>query len=567
MTSSNWGQKLDQIENGIHIYIERVLNWVDFEIFLKSLNRAWVFPGILDVDLKACGRGKCGMGTHIGSGRYVCSHNNLCVLFPELAKEWGINDNGPECYSYGSHFMANWDCKNPEVKCGCHKWPARIDKRTRKNNPTGCPFCAGVQICIHDNLAVRFPELAKEWGVNDKGPECYSHGSGIVANWDCKNPEVKCGCHKWPAPIYNRTNPSHSSGCPFCAGVQICIHDNLAVRFPELAKEWGVNDKGPECYSHGSNFIANWECKNGHKWPASISNRTSKTRRGCPHCKKSKSKGEIMIESILTEMKISFKPQYSLMYNLEVDFHINYKGKDLFVERDGIQHFEYVEFFHKSMSRFQYGFFLDYIKTRCILIKGARLIRISDEYTKDETKDLLTKAFESEDQLICLSKTDSYSPLISKLKQTPETYYFDYLISNNIYNPFLEYQYHIQNRSEMKLILSEFFSKNYIESCHLSKAQTDKLVNVHYPQTDPVSRIENLTLFKTTQTFLVSLDKKTVVYGTLSEHKIVQNPSEFLETISKEENGKEKIKDLHYLLKRLKMDISITDKLVKSTPS
>jgi len=53
---------------------------------------------------------------------------------------------------------------------------------------------------------------------------------------------------------------------------------NLAICFPEIAKEWHPTKNGnlkPNQIKKGSGKIVWWKCKNNHEWKVSISNRTS----------------------------------------------------------------------------------------------------------------------------------------------------------------------------------------------------------------------------------------------------------------------------------------------------
>lgn len=72
------------------------------------------------------------------SGRKVGKDNNLCVVDPELAKQWNYEKNGelkPENFTVGSHTKVWWKCDKH------HEWEATINSRSR---PTGCPVCKGI---------------------------------------------------------------------------------------------------------------------------------------------------------------------------------------------------------------------------------------------------------------------------------------------------------------------------------------------------------------------------------------------------------------------------------------
>jgi len=231
---------------------------------------------------KTCNGKSCGTGIHIIGGRYLCKHNNLAARYPHLVEEWHPDNPGPpEEYLYGSGARVRWKCKNDP--CGCHIWEAQINNRAGKG--TGCPFCNGGKACPHNNLSIKFPDLAEEWHPdNPKGPEEYSYGSIARVKWRCSSDP--CGCHVWKARICDRAGGG--KGCPFCDGRKTCPHNNLAVKFPDLAEEWHPdNPKGPEEYSYGSEARVKWKCKNDpcgcHVWEARIYNRAGGGK-GCPFC-------------------------------------------------------------------------------------------------------------------------------------------------------------------------------------------------------------------------------------------------------------------------------------------
>ena len=231
----------------------------------------------------------CGKGKPIG-GSYLCPHRNLRTKFPQLVnEEWDFkkNEKNPEEYLPTSHVVVWWKCKNN--LCGCHQWQTRIATRTSKSS--GCPFCDNKQVCKHNNLSVRRSELLLEFhGKNIRKPEEFSYGSKEIVWWKCKNDP--CGCHEWEATINSRTKII-PTGCPFCANKQVCKHNNLAVLYPDIIKEYDLrkNTKPPEEFSPYSNILVWWKCKDDpcgcHKWETCISDRTFRAS-GCPFCKNKK---------------------------------------------------------------------------------------------------------------------------------------------------------------------------------------------------------------------------------------------------------------------------------------
>ena len=65
--------------------------------------------------------------------------------------------------------------------------------------------------------------------------------------------------------------------------------NNLAVRSPELASEWDHEANGglrPHDVTPGSNKKAGWVCAKGHRWRATVANRSRGNR--CPVCRRTR---------------------------------------------------------------------------------------------------------------------------------------------------------------------------------------------------------------------------------------------------------------------------------------
>ena len=79
--------------------------------------------------------------------------------------------------------------------------------------------------------------------------------------------------HDWRAVVKDRTS---GKGCPYCAGRRVGKDNNLAVRYPDLIKEWHPTKNGkltPHKVMPGSHRKVWWICDQGHEWKANISNR------------------------------------------------------------------------------------------------------------------------------------------------------------------------------------------------------------------------------------------------------------------------------------------------------
>ena len=96
----------------------------------------------------------------------------------------------------------------------------------------------------------------------------------------------------------------NSKGCPICVretqGERIIQGKlkkagiSLAEKHPEIIEEWDYskNKLDPFKLTPGSNKKVSWLCRFGHKWEASIYNRTGNNS-GCPKCRSMTSKLEV----------------------------------------------------------------------------------------------------------------------------------------------------------------------------------------------------------------------------------------------------------------------------------
>lgn len=135
-----------------------------------------------------------------------------------------------------------------------------------------------------DSLAVLHPEVCKDWDYEKNMPllpEFFTPGSGQRVWWKChRHPE-----HSWEGSIVDRVGRK----CPYCVNQRVSRTNSLAARFPEIAAEWDHEKNGeltPETVVARSSRMAYWRCPKAddHRWRASVGNRTSATRTGCPFC-------------------------------------------------------------------------------------------------------------------------------------------------------------------------------------------------------------------------------------------------------------------------------------------
>lgn len=220
-----------------------------------------------------------GNGCRFCAGQALTEERKLSIRFPEIAKEWHPTENcelTPNDVSYGQKLKVKWLCP----KCG-ETYTCLISNRTSKDRK-GCPYCChNPKVSAKYNLAVLFPDIAKEWHPTDNGslsPYDVTPYSNKKILWLCKRG------HTYSSIVNNRLN---GDGCPFCSGNQVCYDNSLAYLRPELAQEWHpiLNKKQPSEITAFSNQSAHWICsKCKHEWIAKVNNRSF--GRGCPKCAK-----------------------------------------------------------------------------------------------------------------------------------------------------------------------------------------------------------------------------------------------------------------------------------------
>ncbi len=152
-----------------------------------------------------------------------------------------------------------------------------------------------------ESLSGRSPHIAKQWHPEKNDPltpEMFSPGSPHIVWWLCEKG------HEWRQQIHHRAN---GVGCPFCAGQKADGVNNLAVKRPDVAEQWHPTENGrltPSMFTPYSNRRVWWICTKGHKWQASIHNRSKGT--GCPYCAGKKVGGDDYY------VRIKLSDQYNL---------------------------------------------------------------------------------------------------------------------------------------------------------------------------------------------------------------------------------------------------------------
>ena len=128
-------------------------------------------------------------------------------------------------------------------------------------------------------------EKNKEENIDVFSLSRFSH---IKVYWKCKN----CGT-KFSKIVSNVKEEILCNSCSLKKGIskkylsRIDKEGSLAVKYPEIAKEWHPTKNGnlkPEMLTYASNKKVWWQCSKGHEWEATVGDRNRGT--GCPICKR-----------------------------------------------------------------------------------------------------------------------------------------------------------------------------------------------------------------------------------------------------------------------------------------
>lgn len=194
--------------------------------------------------------------------------NSLELAAPLLAAQWHHERNAP--YSPrdvkpSSGMRVWWHCDSG------HDWDAVV--KARYNTGSGCPFCSGNRVGYGEDLASKFPDIAKEWHPTRNGSVTASDvrpRSNKRAWWICSYD------HAWESIIANRTKDSRP-GCPYCSNQKVGYGNDLLSVNPDLAAEWHPtkNLKKPSEIVSGARLNAWWMCTNGHEWKAMVFKRNA----------------------------------------------------------------------------------------------------------------------------------------------------------------------------------------------------------------------------------------------------------------------------------------------------
>lgn len=198
----------------------------------------------------------------------MTSKQPLSVTHPELASQAVGWD--PSLVMSSDSLKRNWRCSND------HEFLSASSQRTRKDRPTGCPYCAGQKVWVGFNdVLTTHPQFAKyayKWN-----PAQYSAGSAVRVNWKCPKG------HIFDMRITDATKSKSKIFCKVCNGQSVIVGFNdLATTDPLIAAE--VFEWDPQTVTRGSNTKKSFKCPNGHVYQVVIASRALENV-GCRICR------------------------------------------------------------------------------------------------------------------------------------------------------------------------------------------------------------------------------------------------------------------------------------------
>ncbi len=265
------------------------------------------------------------------------------------------------------------------IKCNICMYEWNTPLSSHINHKRGCPNCAGNAKWTTDRLLEVVTEIH-----GDK----YDYSEVVNVEIENETTRIPITCntcfHKWETTIANHVN--NKSGCPSCSGKLPWTLERFVDAAKKIHKDMYNYDKITAEHIVDSQsripVVCN-KCK--LEWTVVLNSHIN-SKTGCPHCRSSK--GEIACRRVLDDLNVNYQPQYIIEENririnkYKYDFYFVHNGNNYLLEYDGIQHFEYNDFFHKDVSTFEERKMIDVIKTKLAIDHGFKIIRI--DYTKNK---------------------------------------------------------------------------------------------------------------------------------------------------------------------------------------
>lgn len=294
------------------------------------------------------------------------------------------------------------------IKCNTCSYEFTQTINDHINNKQGCASCSKVLKYNYENLVTRARKIH-----GDKYD--YSLAEELPKITALTSIMIKCNVcnHTFPQVVNDHINDA--CGCTKCSGHWRYNYENLIIRAREVhgdKYDYSASANLPLIESSMRILIKCNICD--YKFLQFVDHHINKSC-GCPKCKMSK--GEILVDKYLTNGDFEFEIQYILptLSRKKFDFAIHdYK---YIIEYDGVQHFDYNDFFHGNIDGYNYQLSKDVDKSIEALKQGYTLIRISyDMNDYDAISNYLDYVFNTNKQFY-VSHNTLYDEHIKKVME------------------------------------------------------------------------------------------------------------------------------------------------------
>lgn len=287
-------------------------------------------------------------------------------------------------------------------KCG-YDWNPTIDNHI--GSGSGCPQCAGNAPWNYERLIRKAVEIHGNIYDYSMVPLDIT-GAFTLMTLICKL------CHyTWTVSIDNHINAK--SGCPRCVNLAQWTYKEFISVAKQIHKDrYNYSEVHPD-HITSCKVALPVKCNRCcNRWYTDITHHITR-KQGCPICKSSH--GEIACFDILTEMKISFKSQYSIksLPDRRYDFMFVHNTIPYILEFDGMQHFQFKELFHHNYQGFLEKQSIDVMKTQAAINEGYRVLRI--DYTQIDNIKYHIENGLSSSTVIYFSNAEMYQYISSRL--------------------------------------------------------------------------------------------------------------------------------------------------------
>ena len=330
------------------------------------------------------------VNNHINGGYNCKSCSGLLSWTLETFLEKSLEIHGNK-YNYSLISMSDFDYGSKhKIPIICNKceyiWDVSITSHIY--NSYSCPSCVGLAPWTLERFLIRANE------VHDQRYDYSLIKEEDIINGDSKI-QLTCNkCqYKWVTRISNHV---YGHGCPDCVGNAPWTLERFLKRSNKIHDQrYDYSLIKEENIIKGNSKIQ-LKCNTcEYMWVTKVNNHVNGS--GCPKCKFSK--GELVCSKHLENLNIEYEPEYRLnsIKSKRYDFYFEYNGKQYLLEYDGIQHFEFISHFHRTLDEFHQRQEVDIMKTKTALKYGYNIIRI--DYTNlDKVDEHLDKALQGDNK-------------------------------------------------------------------------------------------------------------------------------------------------------------------------